>query len=121
MHTDSDFFLTVLCMYALDNDESRPIAERVAVNRKPDADPIVHFIFPEYNVAVPLRPGDVFIFNPLVYHGCSATLQGYEGFDMNPMTMYTKAAVVGGNSSTRPLSREQRKAQRRQNHKADNA
>ena len=36
-----------------------------------DDDVIYYFVFPEYNLKIPLRNGDVLVFNPLVYHSCS--------------------------------------------------
>jgi hypothetical protein len=53
VHTDKDFFLTTLSCY----DE----------NAGPD-DILCYFCFPTYNIAVPMRSGDIILFNPLVPH-----------------------------------------------------
>ena len=57
MHDDDDFFWCVLSTLTLD--EAKP-------------DEIIHwFVFPDYDIAVPLCSGDIIIFNPLVLHGCT--------------------------------------------------
>ena len=55
MHTDDDFFWTVLSVLG-----SQKVSK-----------PLQWFVFPEYDVAVPLHSGDIIIFNPLVLHGCT--------------------------------------------------
>jgi hypothetical protein len=53
VHTDKDFFLTTLSCY----------------DEKAGPDEILyHFCFPTYGIAVPMRSGDIIIFNPLVPH-----------------------------------------------------
>jgi len=57
VHDDDDFFFTTLSALAPDSK---------------DFDEIVHyFVFPEYRVAVPIRSGDVILFNPSVKHACA--------------------------------------------------
>ena len=52
-HDDNDFFVTTLAVY----DE----------NAKPD-EVLYYFCFPTYGIAVPMRSGDIIVFNPLVPH-----------------------------------------------------
>ena len=53
VHTDKDFFLTVLSVY---DEKAGP--EEVLYN----------FCFPTCGVAIPMRSGDIIVFNPLVPH-----------------------------------------------------
>lgn len=63
MHEDDDYFWSVTSTIAM-GDESME-------------KPIHWFVFPEYNVAVPLCSGDILVFNPLLLHGCTnPTFQG---------------------------------------------
>lgn len=58
IHDDDDFFWTTLSV--------------MDKNGTCDKHKVLHwFVFPEYNVAVPLCSGDILIFNPLVLHGCT--------------------------------------------------
>jgi ectoine hydroxylase-related dioxygenase (phytanoyl-CoA dioxygenase family) len=68
-----------------------------------DPKPAIHFMFPAHNLAVPVCPGDIIIFNPALYHGCSAKLAAFDDADVNLMSMYLKAAVVGGNDNKIPV------------------
>jgi hypothetical protein len=53
VHTDKDYFLTTSSVYD--------------VEAGPD-EVLYYFCFPTYNIAVPMRSGDVIVFNPLVLH-----------------------------------------------------
>jgi hypothetical protein len=57
-HRDRDYFYTFLSCLSAD------------VSAKKD-EVIYYFCFPEYKIAVPLRSGDVIVFNPLTLHCCS--------------------------------------------------
>jgi len=57
-HCDCDYFYTFLSCLSAD------------VSAKKD-EVIYYFCFPEYKIAVPLRSGDVIVFNPLTFHCCS--------------------------------------------------
>ena len=59
LHTDRDWFWTVLGVYCPDVDDSKIL---------------YYFCYPEYGVLVPLRNGDVICFNPLIFHCCSDAL-----------------------------------------------
>jgi hypothetical protein len=53
VHTDKDYFLTTLSVY---DKEAGP------------NEVLYYFCFPTYNIAVPMRSGDIIVFNPLVPH-----------------------------------------------------
>ena len=58
-HIDHDYALSILSVY---NDSS-------------DFNDIIHyFVFPDYDLKVPMRMNDVMVFNPLSYHSCSDPL-----------------------------------------------
>ena len=56
-HIDDDNFFTILS--CLSNDD------------KVHDEIMYYFCYPEYNLAIPMRSGDVLIFNPLKKHCCS--------------------------------------------------
>jgi hypothetical protein len=53
VHTDKDYFLTTLSVYDAE--------------AGPD-EVLYYFCFPTYNVAIPMRSGDILVFNPTVPH-----------------------------------------------------
>jgi hypothetical protein len=53
VHTDADYFLTTLMVYNVEAD--------------PD-EVLYYFCFPTYNLAIPIKSGDIIVFNPLVPH-----------------------------------------------------
>jgi len=54
MHTDKDFFYTTLSCFSISNIPSEEV--------------IQHFAFPEYKLVVPMRHGDVLVFDPRIKH-----------------------------------------------------
>jgi hypothetical protein len=60
VHQDDDYFHTILSCYS----------EEI----KDHDDIIYNFVFPEYKCYVPLRRGDILVFNPLVKHCCTNQL-----------------------------------------------
>ena len=57
IHTDNDYFyMSLSCLSENPNDSNEVL---------------YYFCFPTYNVAVPMKSGDILLFNPLVLHGCS--------------------------------------------------
>lgn len=56
-HTDDDaFFSTLSCMSKKKEDDEKVM---------------YYFVFPEYELKIPMKPGDVMVFNPLELHSCS--------------------------------------------------
>ena len=60
-----------------------------------DDDVVRHFVFPELGVAVPMRSGDLILFNPKHVHCVAARCN--PKVDDYCMSFYLPAAVVGGN------------------------
>jgi hypothetical protein len=56
VHTDADYFLTTLMVYDAE--------------AEPD-EVLYYFCFPTYNCAIPMKSGDIIVFNPLVPHGAT--------------------------------------------------
>jgi hypothetical protein len=62
-HTDDDFFYTMIsCLHPASS--SSPRRGQV----------LQYFVFPEYDVAIPMCSGDILVFNPRVVHGCTQPL-----------------------------------------------
>jgi hypothetical protein len=58
MHVDDDYFYTTLSCF-------HPSI------KKGDDTILYHFVFPEYGLAIPMRHGDILIFNPTIMHCCT--------------------------------------------------
>ena len=56
-HTDNDFYFTALSVLSQKSEDNDKI--------------LYHFIFPSYNIMVPMTSGDVLLFNPRITHSCS--------------------------------------------------
>ena len=56
-HVDSDYFITTLSVLS-----DRP---------EHHSEILYYFVFPQYNTAIPIRSGEVLIFNPLIIHSCT--------------------------------------------------
>jgi hypothetical protein len=83
-----------------------------------DADPLkypqmeddnaLYFTFPTLGLAIALRPGDILIFNPAVYHSVSSRRDPTKNIWCT--SLYTKNAVVGGNDNSRAIETVQKEA-----------
>jgi hypothetical protein len=83
-HIDEDFFWTILSV--LDK------------NMSCSKEKILHwFVFPEFNLRVPLCSGDILIFNPLVTHGCSNQTED-DTFIFSAYVSSKTVAACGSNS-----------------------
>ena len=98
-HTDQDFTMSI----------SQVFVEGKA-NYNLDDDVIVYFCFPTLGTAVPLRPGDYLLFNPLIPHCISSRCKNED--KIMCVSMYLKTAIVGLNDNSLPLTPSQ-------NHLAD--
>jgi hypothetical protein len=65
-------------------------------------EPLAYFCFPCLGVAVPLRPGDVIVFNPREPHCLSSQLRPEK--QCYAVGMYLKTAIVGLNDNSLPLT-----------------
>jgi hypothetical protein len=109
MHTEDNAFLSYVTVTTQLHDATLPVAERVRHNLEMnDPKPALHVIFPAHNLAEPICPGNILIFNPTVPHGCSAKLADHDNAHVNVMYMYLKSAVVGGNNNKIPMTAEAR-------------
>jgi hypothetical protein len=66
-------------------------------------DVVVYFGFPRLNVAVPLRPGDILLFNALEPHALSSRCNIED--ELVCMSLYYKTAVAGLNDNSMPLTK----------------
>jgi hypothetical protein len=88
IHIDNDFYyIHLFCLSENTNDNSI----------------LFYLVFPSYRVAVPIRSGDVFCFNPLIYHCCTdLTKHGVKIFScyVSAKTCITQIAFTHGNGET---------------------
>jgi hypothetical protein len=94
-HVDKDAFLSCLTVsYA-----PQPPDTSVKFRYKMDMPVAVYFCFPQYNVAVGLRPGDVLFFNPLHYHCVSQRTEDYKSDEIYVTSFYIKSSQLSGNTN----------------------
>jgi hypothetical protein len=62
------------------------------------------FCFPASGFAIGLRPGDIILFNPHMYHCLSDKSAPYTEKDMHVTTFYVKTAHLGKNDNSLPLT-----------------
>jgi hypothetical protein len=97
-HKDDDFVYSIVSVH-------RSLAHGAERYEVMD-DVICYFVFPRYGMAVPLRPGDILIFNPREYHCISSRVS--EDDDIYCLSLYLKSAVVGLSDNSLPLTKEQK-------------
>jgi len=94
-HTDEDFTMSIAQVF-LEGKTSYDL----------NNDVIVYFCFPTLGIAIPLRPGDYLMFNPLIPHCISSRCKHED--DIICLTMYLKTAIVGLNDNSLPLTPSQK-------------
>jgi hypothetical protein len=73
-----------------------------------DCEEIVQcFCFPTLGFAIGMRPGDILLFNPHVYHCLSEKTDAFADKDVHVTTFYVKTAHVGKNDNSLPLTEEE--------------
>ena len=87
-HDDNDFTYSVV---------SAHMRTQYLINDRP----IVHFTFPRIGIAVPLRPGYVFFFNPKEPH-CIFSRSHNED-NIYCLSLYTKSTMIGLNDNGKAL------------------
>jgi hypothetical protein len=92
MHDDDDFTYSVVC----------PHMAKEYTNADKE---VVYFCFPTIGIAVPLRPGDVLVFNPRTLHGISSRICNED--TLYCTSLYLKNKIVGGNDNSIPATRRQ--------------
>jgi hypothetical protein len=90
-HTDDDSFYGVVTNLDADTLKSPQV----------DDDVTLYFTFPTLGLAIALRPGDILVFNPAVYHSVSSRRDPKKNIWCT--SLYTKNAVVGGNDNSRAI------------------
>lgn len=90
-----------------DDDFTKSIVSAHLNNHQYTLDDIIiaFMCFPSKGVAVPLRPGDMLVFNPTEPHCISSKCN--KDVTLFTSSMYLKTAVVGGNDNSIDLSGEQ--------------
>ena len=68
---------------------------------------VAYFCFPRLGVAVPLRPGDILIFDPCEPHCVSSRCRHDD--NIYCLSLYLKTANVGLNDNSYPLTNKQEK------------
>jgi hypothetical protein len=97
-HTDKDAFLSCLLVtHVPKGTEAKK--QNISLNMKV----AVYFCFPEHNIGVALRPGDILFFNPLHHHCLSQRTEHYRLEDVYVTSFYIKTAEIGGNDNSIPL------------------
>jgi hypothetical protein len=97
-HTDDDSFYGVVT--DLDADPLK--------YPQMDDDVALYFTFPTLALAIALRPGDILIFNPAVYHSVSSRRDPTKNIWCT--SLYTKNAIVGGNDNSKEMETVQKEA-----------
>lgn len=95
-HWDEDFFYSIVFVLI---DEAMSSSDLV----------LKHFVFPEYGLSVPLRNGDLLIFNPLEFHSISCTTPGFVGREFYSCSIYLKTKTISGNSNHQSWSEGRQK------------
>jgi len=99
VHVDRDFTFSAVCVH-----QQRD-------HYLTDDPVVVYFCFPCLGVAIPLKPGDVIIFNPQEPHALSSRC--HSGDEILCVSLYLKSAVVGlNNNSIRNTFRERNLSER---------
>ena len=93
-HTDADFTMSISQVFLKGKD---------VYNLQDDV--ISYFCFPTLGVAVPLRPGDYFMFNALIPHCISSRCRLED--DVMCASVYLKTAIVGMNNNNLQLTPKQ--------------
>ncbi len=94
LHTDADFMMSISQVFLKGKDVYHL-----------DNDIISYFCFPTLGVAVPLRPGDYFMFNALIPHRISSRCRLED--DVMCAFVYLKSAIVGMNNNNLLLTPKQ--------------
>jgi hypothetical protein len=92
-HTDQDFF------YSLFTINVAGVTTVANPTYPVDASIVHYFVFPEYGIAVAMRPGDMLLFNPQHFHCLSQKEGDYDSNDVYVTSFYLKTAVISKNDN----------------------
>jgi len=87
LHTDEDAHLGTVSVHCL-KDVGEDGKHRM------NSDVVVHFVFPTKGTAIPLRSGDMLIFNALLPHCVSAPTENYKESEYYCTSCYLKTSVA---------------------------
>ena len=90
-HTDADFTMSISQVFL------KGRSEYLA-----NDDVVAYFCFPTLGIAVPLRPGDYFMFNAIIPHCISSRCKLED--EITCASVYLKTAIVGMNNNDLPLT-----------------
>jgi hypothetical protein len=105
-HTDSDFTMSIAQIHL-----------KGKATYELDDDIVVYFCFPTLGVAVPMRPGDLLLFNSLIPHCLSSRCR--QDDKIYSLATYLKTSVVGMNNNQLPVSSNQSFLAERYRHAMD--
>jgi hypothetical protein len=94
-HVDNDAFLSCLTVSCVKKGTEYK-KQKIDLNM-PVA---VFFCFPESNIAVALRPGDILFFNPLYHHCLSQRTKEYIDEEVYVTSFYLKSGQLSGNDNS---------------------
>ena len=93
-HFDSDFLMSIHQLN-IDTGKKLELDDRI----------VQYFCFPEFGYAIGLRPSDILLFNPQVFHCLSGKTDNYQHeIDVHVTTFYLKTAHVGKNDNSLELT-----------------
>ena len=90
---DEDFFYSVVTVQTKKSDGSL---------YEMSDDICYYFVFTEYGVAVALHPGDVLLFNLVVYHSAMTPVNPQN--EVWCCSLYLKMGIIGKNDNSMPLT-----------------
>ena len=95
-HRDEDFFFSVVVLLAPPRDGTE---EKYTMD-----DPVLaYFVFPEYNVSIPIRSGDTVIINSTEMHSISTRVLESDKFLC--ISLYLKSRIIGLNDNRIALTK----------------
>lgn len=106
VHTDDDAHWCVITIVGQSNEEGEIVGDDAKYSL--DDDICCYFCLPEYKASVPLRPGDVLVFNANEPHAVSSRCREDQRFMC--VSMYVKSKVVGTNNIETEFTSLQQKA-----------
>ena len=89
-HKDQDFTLSITTIH------------KRSANYDEEDSVLAYFCFPKIATAIPMKPGDVIIFNPQEYH-CISSRSNKDDVILC-ISVYLKSAIVGGHDNCQTLS-----------------
>jgi hypothetical protein len=98
-HVDKDAFLSCLTVSYCD-EKMKGKKQLYELNQLV----AVYFCFPELNIAIGLRPGDVLYFNPLHHHCVSQRTEDYKDGEIFVTSFYIKTSQISLNDNEIPIS-----------------